>query len=41
MKGRLVDLSHTLRPGAEGRRLEIEMLPANQVADVPLLPGQW
>lgn len=41
MKGRLVDLSHVLRPGAEKRLLEIERLQANQVANVPLLPGQW
>ncbi len=41
MNGRLVDLSHTLRPGSEQRLLEIERLQANQVADVPLLPGQW
>ena len=41
MKGRLVDLSHTLRPGSEKRLLETEMLQANQVANVPLLPGQW
>ncbi len=41
MKGRLVDLSHTLRPGSEKRLLETEMLKANQVANVPVLPGQW
>lgn len=41
MKGRLVDLSHTLRPGFEQRLLETEMLKANQVANVPLLAGQW
>lgn len=41
MKGRLVDLSHTLRPGFEKRLLESERLQANQVANVPLLPGQW
>lgn len=41
MKGRLVDLSHTLHPGGEQRRFSVERINANQVADVPLLPGQW
>ena len=41
MKGRLVDLSHTLRPGGERRLMEVERLQANQVDDLPLLPGQW
>src|SRR5512133_906649 len=41
MKGRLVDLSHTIRPGSESRLFETEMLKANQVANVPHLPGQW
>src|SRR5512133_501900 len=41
MKGRLVDLSHTIRPGSESRLFETEMVKANQVANVPHLPGQW
>ena len=41
IRGRLVDLSHTLRPGKEGRLMEVERLQANQVDDLPLLPGQW
>lgn len=41
MKGRLVDLSHTIHPGSESRLFETEMLKANQVANVPHLPGQW
>lgn len=41
MKGRLVDLSYTLHPGGEQRRFSVERLNANQVADVPVLPGQW
>lgn len=41
MKGRLVDLSHTIRPGAESRLFETEMIKASQVAGTPWLPGQW
>ena len=38
---RIVDLSQVLRPGKEARRLSIEMIGADAVADVPRLPGQW
>lgn len=41
MKGRLVDLSHTIRPGSEQRSFEKEMVQASQVAGTPWLPGQW
>jgi arylformamidase len=41
VKGKLVDLSHTLHPSGEKRRFSVERINANQVADVPLLPGQW
>lgn len=41
MKRRLVDLSYTLHPGEEQRKFQITRLNANQVANVPLLPGQW
>ncbi|MCL4534596.1 MAG: cyclase family protein [Bacteroidetes bacterium] len=38
---RLVDLSQVLHPGKEARRLKIEMIGADTVADVARLPGQW
>ncbi|MHB1007350.1 MAG: cyclase family protein [Chloroflexota bacterium] len=41
MKGRLVDLSYTIHPGKEQRKFAVEMIKANQVANVPVLPGQW
>lgn len=41
MKGRLVDLSYTLKPGKESRLFEKEMILSSQVADVHNLPGQW
>ena len=41
MSMRLVDLSYTLRPGGEQRKFEVEMLTADQVANVRCLPGQW
>ena len=41
MRGRLVDLSYTIHPGKEQRKFAVEMIKANQVANVPVLPGQW
>jgi len=42
LKGKLVDLSYTLRPGAESRLLEIELLQASQVnVHAKVMPGQW
>jgi arylformamidase len=38
---RIIDLSHTLRPSEERRKLEIEMIGSEEVANVVRLPGQW
>ncbi len=38
---RIVDLSQVLHPGKEARRLQVEMVGADSVADVARLPGQW
>jgi len=38
---RVIDLSHTLHPSEERRKLEIDMIGSEEVADVSRLPGQW
>jgi len=38
---KIIDLSHTLRPFEEKRKLEVEMIGSEEVADVSRLPGQW
>ena len=38
---RIIDLSHILRPSEEKRKLEIEMVGSEEIADVSRLPGQW
>jgi arylformamidase len=38
---RIIDLSYTLHPSEERRKLEIEMIGSEEVADVSRLPGQW